>query len=91
MHIKTANGKKTISMSQKEWRQIGKRAGWIQMVPKNKLQDQLGRLMRATQALVGDMNGVIPDEKTTLKEQLHDALDNAGDAFNNLNDIAAVL
>ena len=29
MHIKTANGKKKIVMSRKEWESIGKKAGWI--------------------------------------------------------------
>jgi len=28
MHIKEANGKKTVSMSRREWQAIGKRAGW---------------------------------------------------------------
>ena len=28
MHIKTANGKKKIVMSRKEWESIGKKAGW---------------------------------------------------------------
>jgi len=28
MHIKTANDKKTISMTKREWKAIGKKAGW---------------------------------------------------------------
>ncbi len=38
--IKTANGKKTVKMSRKEWQSIGKKAGWA--IPSDEFMEENG-------------------------------------------------
>ena len=58
--LKTASGKKTIKMSRKEWKEIGKKAGWMKKAESdpayNKLRDKVKALYEEAKRNRGNFN-----------------------------------